>query len=305
MSFALNDIINSLPPRPFAGGGIHNWLYRAAYRLHRWGGSAGRLSADQIHLILRVAVAGCGRPVPWDEIYNAICNSSPVEIAKRQVAGSSPRISTWPLRDPLLRAKAIAESDIHQMIDLPKVSPESCRPPLAASGVIGSLFDGDPFICAGDDLRGCRTMPRLCWGSKLDDLPLVVPSAMSAPLGKPQGKNYWSPRTLENTGPRLHLVTEFDHGTFDEQAALIWHLSTLAPLVMVVHSARKSLHAWWFCRGVPEEKLRAFMNYAVALGADPITWTRCQLVRMPGGLRDGARRQRVIYFNPDAGKEKA
>jgi hypothetical protein len=100
-------------------------------------------------------------------------------------------------------------------------------------------------------------------------------------------------------------VTEFDHGTFDEQAALIWHLTAWAPLVMVVLSAGKSLHAWWSCRGVPEEKLRAFMNYAVALGADPITWTRCQLVRMPGGLRNGVRRQRVIYFNPNAGKEMA
>ncbi|MBX3739983.1 MAG: hypothetical protein KF712_03250 [Akkermansiaceae bacterium] len=305
MSFTLNDIINSLPHRPSAGGGIHPWLYRSACLLHRRGGPAGRLSNEEIHLVLRVAVAGCGRPVPEKEIRDAVHNSSPDEMAKRQVAGGSPRISKWPLRDPLLQAKAIAESAIRQMVDLAKASPEPCQPPLAASAIIGTLFDDNPLICAGDDTRACNTMPRLCWGTKLDDLPLIVPSAMSAPLGKPQGKDYWSPRTLENTGPRLYLVTEFDQGTFDEQAALIWHLTTWAPLVMVVHSGGKSLHAWWYCRGVPEEKLRAFMHYAVSLGADPITWTRCQLVRMPGGLRDGSLRQRVLYFNPGAGREEA
>jgi hypothetical protein len=34
-----------------------------------------------------------------------------------------------------------------------------------------------------------------------------------------------------------------------------------------------------------EETARELMGYAVSLGADPATWTRCQLVRLPGGRR--------------------
>ena len=44
------------------------------------------------------------------------------------------------------------------------------------------------------------------------------------------------------------------------------------------------------------------MRYAVSLGADPATWTRCQFVRMPDGLRPRAGawpvRQQVFHFNP-------
>jgi len=36
----------------------------------------------------------------------------------------------------------------------------------------------------------------------------------------------------------------------------------------------------------------------VGLGADKATWTRCQLVRLPGGLRETGKRQDVVYLNP-------
>jgi hypothetical protein len=94
------------------------------------------------------------------------------------------------------------------------------------------------------------------------------------------------------------LVVEFDQGTFDEHAALLVHLAKLAPLVLVVHSGNKSLHGWFYCEGQSEEKVVRFFQYAVSLGADQATWTRCQLVRMPDGLRDNGKRQSVIYFSP-------
>jgi hypothetical protein len=34
-----------------------------------------------------------------------------------------------------------------------------------------------------------------------------------------------------------------------------------------------------------EERARELMSYAISLGADPATWNRCQLVRLPGGVR--------------------
>ena len=85
-------------------------------------------------------------------------------------------------------------------------------------------------------------------------------------------------------------------------AALIDHLSTWVKPALVVHSGGKSLHSWFYCHGEDEADLRRFMNYAVSLGADPSTWTRCQLVRMPGGTRYADAtpvcQQAVCYFDP-------
>jgi hypothetical protein len=84
---------------------------------------------------------------------------------------------------------------------------------------------------------------------------------------------------------------------------VLWHLARLAPLVMVVHSGGKSLHGWFACQGSSEALQLRFMRYAVMLGADPATWTRCQFVRMPDGLRRRPSafgvRQSVFYFNPN------
>ncbi len=107
-----------------------------------------------------------------------------------------------------------------------------------------------------------------------------------------------SAHTLDNTGPRRFLVTEFDSGTLDDHAALLLHLAAYDPLVLAVHSGGKSLHGWFFCAGEPEEKLERFMRYAVSLGADPATWTRSQFVRMPDGRRDNGKRQAIHFFNP-------
>ncbi|WP_264516523.1 hypothetical protein [Luteolibacter rhizosphaerae] len=127
---------------------------------------------------------------------------------------------------------------------------------------------------------------------------LIVPSSMSALTGKRKKDGKVSAHTLENTGPRHYLVTEFDQGPKGEQAALIWHLKQFAPLTAVICSGGKSLHAWWNCHGVDEAKVRIFMRYAVILGADPATWTRSQFVRLPQGWRaDRKALQEVVYFD--------
>jgi hypothetical protein len=61
----------------------------------------------------------------------------------------------------------------------------------------------------------------------------------------------------------------------------------------------KSIHSWYFCEGLTDEQLRPFMVRAVQLGADPATWTRCQLVRMPDGIRENGKRQQVHFFAPE------
>jgi hypothetical protein len=102
---------------------------------------------------------------------------------------------------------------------------------------------------------------------------------------------------LSNTGERRFLVCEFDAGTIDEHAAILLHLGRYAPLVCAVFSGRKSLHGWFFVHRHTEEKVLKFFRYGVSLGADPMTWTRSQFVRMPDGTRSGGERQTVFFLN--------
>ena len=81
-------------------------------------------------------------------------------------------------------------------------------------------------------------------------------------------------------------------------AALLLHLAERAPLALAVHSGGKSLHGWFYCAGVPEERVRRTFQYAVSLGADQANWTRSQFARMPDGLRENGRRQTVYFLNP-------
>ena len=168
--------------------------------------------------------------------------------------------------------------------------------------LVDALFPGNPFLCCSRYIdRAFGTGTREEWRGKLAALQFIMPSPMTAEEGRTQ-KGELSTRTLENTGLRRFLVIEFDHGTTDTHAAVLWHLARLAPLVLVVHSGGKSLHGWFSCLGEDEEKLRRFMRYSAVLGADPATWTRCQFVRMPDGLRRKPGqfpvRQQIFHFNP-------
>ena len=167
--------------------------------------------------------------------------------------------------------------------------------------IIDTLFPGDPLLCAGRSHHDFETRSRSEWRGKLAALQLIVPSPMTARIGKTQeGKE--SAHTLETTGSRRFLVVEQDKGTIDEQAAVLLQLAEGAPLALAVHSGSKSIHGWFYCAGWPEEKLREFMTFAVGVGADPAMWTRSQFARMPDGTRDNGKRQTVFFFNPGAVK---
>src|SRR5438067_4407812 len=172
--------------------------------------------------------------------------------------------------------------------------------------LVYALFPGNPLLCCGrriDDDFG--TGAREDWRGELVRQQFIVPSPMSAVRGRTKDGGKLSLRTLDNTGPRRFLVIEFDQGSYDSHAAVLWHLARMAPLALAVHSGGKSLHGWFACAGEDEDKLLRFMRYSVSLGADKATWPRCQFVRMPDGLRPARKagewpvRQRIFYFNPE------
>jgi hypothetical protein len=187
---------------------------------------------------------------------------------------------------------------VHGLADLWELSPVRVDQEESwTEWIIDLFFPGNPLLCCGRKASHFDTREREAWRGQLADWALIVPSAMSAVTGKTQeGRS--SRHTLDNTGPRRFLVCEFDQGQVDEQAALLWHLGRLAPLVCAVHSGGKSLHGWFYVEPFSEVQSARFFQQAVRLGADPATWTRSQFVRMPDGRRDNGQRQTVLYFHP-------
>lgn len=295
-----------LADAPASGDGVHQWLFTAALKLHR----CSKLSDDDRAALLFWAVRNCGRAVSGKEIDDAICNSKRIAQGAQQHRKSARRAQDvhkaglttgWPSLSVELRERALASAPF-SVAQLQQTSPTPTGQAHQDSAwYVDQLFPGDPLLCIGTSPAKCGTMPLsgIKRRYKLGAHALIVPSPMSAPLGTNQeGKR--SERCLDNTGERRFVVTEFDSGTLDEHASLILHLKAFGPLVMVLWSGSKSLHAWWDAHGVPEEELRRFFRYAVSLGADPATWTRCQLVRLPEGWReDKGTRQSVYYFDPD------
>jgi hypothetical protein len=163
--------------------------------------------------------------------------------------------------------------------------------------IVDALFPGNPLLCCGGSIHNVDTKPRDAWRGQLAQLQFMVPSPMTAPTGRTQDGRE-SKRCLENVGPRRFLVVEFDSGDIDDQAKLVRQLAVYGPLCLVVHSGGKSLHAWFLVDGEPEEKVRDFFTYACRLGADPATWNRAQMVRMPDGRRENGKRQAVFWYAP-------
>lgn len=267
---------------PRAGTGVHRWIYKVSCKLHDLD-----TPHDEIAELLRAATRGCGRAVLDDEIEDAVGNSAPDNRVESQ--------SSWPSKNEQLIASITKRSP--GMAGLELRSPERFDDLTPYSEfILDALFPGNPLLCLAASKRVFNTKPREAWRGREHAQEFIVPSPMASVRGLTQnGKP--SQRCLENTGPRKFIVIEFDTGTFDDHAGLLLHLATWAPLAMVVHSGGKSAHGWFPCKGQPESTIKRFMDYAVGLGADPATWTRCQLVRLPGGTRNNGNKQRVIYFN--------
>ncbi len=172
------------------------------------------------------------------------------------------------------------------------------------------LFPGDPLVCVGHSAYSFRTDHLSSLGD-LSSFTMIVPSPMTGRFGLTKAGRL-SAHTLANCGPRHFIVVESDRlrpdgaPCWDEAAATAWHLREFLPLVLAVWSGNKSLHAWYRCAGLDEDRdIIPFMMYACHLGADPAGAIRCQFARVPDGVRRDISgqpicRQSVLYFDPEA-----
>jgi hypothetical protein len=257
--------------------------------------------------LLEACSANCGRKLPRREIEAAVKDSEAGAWQPNTTGQpiSAPEVKPWP--DLNIKRREAVLHDRVALADLRALSPVWLEDNEARTeAIVDALFPGNPLLCVGDPLvlpngeksQTFDTKPREDWRDDLANHSLLVPSPMSAVWGKRKSDGKPSKHTLSNTADRRFLVVEFDGGTFDQHATILWHLAGYGPLVLAVHSGSKSLHGWFYCAGQPEDVLRRFMRYAVSLGADHTTWTRSQFVRMPDGTRDNGKRQAVFFFNP-------
>ena len=281
----------SIKACPQAGSGVHRWLLSAANSCR----NSGMSEADTFDF-LEAKSRNCGRTVSHSEIRDAIRTAYRTASIPGRPGLVPPKLNSgWPSVNLVLISSILGSG-----FGLANLQAESPIPlaSLSTEGVINQIIPGNPYLCvARRKPADARTLPREAWRGRLAESSFMVPSPMAAPMGTTKDGRR-SPRCLDNVGPRRFLVVEFDSGTLDSQAALLWNLAERMPFVLAVHSGGKSIHGWFFVEGTPENHLLSFMRSAVTLGADPATWTRCQLVRMPGGTRDNGQPQPVHYFNP-------
>lgn len=239
-------------------------------------------------------------------IHRAYELPSPASVPGSQLSTLSSQLCLlppWPDFNPAAWA-ARAAGPIHFGSDPLPVTPEQVIDALFCSGLSTlssqlSTAGGDPLLCLALDTRSAHTQPRSRWRGLEAGHQFIVANPMSAATGLTQDGRE-SPRCLANAARRkTYQVVEFDRGTLSEQAAVLSSLHRdVAPLVLVVWSGGKSLHAWFDVRALSAYALCRFFRFAVYLGADASLWDPCKLVRLPGGRRSDGRPQPVLHFAP-------
>lgn len=282
----IKDLL-SLPPK--RGEGLHRWLFKVARVLHPY------REPGEITAILEAVTFG--QHLKPGEITDAVRNSASVAWKPGQLFLYK-KESAWPKINQEKRDAIINGGD--GLVELWESSPVRFEDSRShTEEIIENLFPCNPLLCCGESESQFATRAHSHWRGRLAELQLIVPSPMTSIEGVTKDKRK-SQHTLSNTGPRHYLVIEQDHGSEDEQAAILLDLAKKAPLALAVHSGSKSIHGWFYCKGQNEEHLRIFMRHAVSFGADPTTWTRSQFVRMPDGMRSNKRKQTAYFFNPEA-----
>jgi hypothetical protein len=291
-------------------------LAKAAWRLHRY---PFHVQDEIIADLLRKAVLSSGRKPKGDEIPRAIWfthPSNPNNI-RRKFKAASPAHSPGPKKSSGRKCRRI--SDIPEFGRNPQLEEESIKGhPEGVYNLVELSEVRDPW-----DLHSTEILRHLFPA----DLPLAWDYTkyqnFTAPLNDPRFRDYVpqfivpslpigeygitsegekSARALENIGRRWYLVTDFDDGrTLHQQAARILWLTREArrsglELVLVVFSGKKSLHAWWKCRHLPEPLIMQFFQVAYAVGCDEATKTRNQLVRTPNAIRVETACKQYTYF---------
>jgi hypothetical protein len=306
---------------------VHTWLAKAAWRMH------GHFNNEEQIRALYWASQNCGRVLQPNEVERTVEN-----INRRREGGfSTQHFKPWSSPVPEETNKVVTRGPWDLRSESPtkiddRLAAHDWLPRLFAPGSL--LCVSWEIVCYGAQalepyiVRRWSTKQLESWTGKhkasCDEASLLVPNPASFTWHYTVDHRRSTKCNGMFSRSRLYLVVEFDlaeksrdgredtvwapwirrwkkHGISIRGAcaALLWHLSQYAPLVLAVWSGGKSLHGWFNVRTMSEEDQRSLMDYTAALGGDPATWTKCQLVRLPQGVRGSNKaRQTVEYFDP-------
>jgi hypothetical protein len=306
----LNEIARRiLATCPHAGQGVHDWIFHASSIF--WNAPFGLPEEKIIRLMERVT-ANCGRTLEPHEIPDAVRNSCPYNF--REASDSKPVTRTPMMPRPqanqayinrIVKSKACTLADVIAKSPLPGEGIS----PLQALAI---LFPDKPLLALAKDKYSSFAVkwddPKLCKLSLANFPQFLVPNPLKAEHGYTQ-KGKKSARSADNIAQRVYLVIEWDKKSDsrkynrNEQASLLWFLANTRwghLLTMVVFSGKRSLHCWFYVKDLPEVEVQALCAVASKIGADPATFNKCWLVRMPGAKRKETKKiQEIYYLNPN------
>lgn len=297
------ELLQTLPAP--GGGGAHQAVFRAGCLGFRAGMTAEAVIAD-----VREHLPAGTRQVPDAEIEQGVwagfAAASGGDDGKPR--GIAPRVAPGTLERLIREGRGTTEADILARSPVPLDWPD-------AEGwrVLDALYQDAELLFIGDDGRAGRLgetiRPKGEWVAALKRLGNVPhPKIMVNPLtGRPAPKKAGVGETLRGdacvAAPRF-AVGEFDGLPLDDQLAF-WRVVPRLPVAALVHSGKKSIHAWVRvdCADAAEweaavEKV-LFPGYLKPLGLDPACKNASRLSRMPGHRRaDTGQIQRVLYLAP-------
>jgi hypothetical protein len=202
-------------------------------------------------------------------------------------------LETWPKPDPVFQNSVINYYSDVNLLEIARL--EQATTIQDSAHYIKELYDEDELVCLGLEMNRPVTVSRKEAIEYVSEfaIPYIVPSPMSEVSGlTEQGDK--SPRTKANTGDRRYLVIEFDYAEMEQQLAYHLWLDSVIPCMFIVYSGGKSFHGWYNVENLSEAESKAFFTSAVKLGADRVTWSKCQLCRLPSGNNIKYKKQQTV-----------
>jgi hypothetical protein len=276
---------------PYDGSGLNLWVMASARRCRN-----ADLSEAEAQSRIMAFQGTAHRPIKMSEVKRAISRAYGSELPvshepKRQRECWQPAKTMTSKSKPGLKRI----SDDHLWYASPWIPDDG----LTQEIILRELFpDPDQLVCVGKSAFKFKTA-KLSEIKDLENCQFIVPCYMTKRVGLTQdGKE--SEHCLDNCGERRFCVCDFDEPKSEDHPTIIWYIAKFYPLIMVLRSGGKSLHAWF---DVSKDEEPEFWKLAIKMGADAaLMRNRSSFVRMPMGKRDNGARQHVIYFNPDQSK---
>lgn len=297
-------------PAPGEGNNCHTYLLGVA----NLGIMAG-VSPEQIFKGIRANVPRGKRPVPDREILDAIKLAVRDHADGRFVSAPKPKPLVTDgaaiLRKLIQQGRGVTEADIRNAsptrIDpQPESDPAHALPLLYHGGDLLFIGERAESGIRGKTIRTCAEWAQYFRGGGKPGPHIIVNPLSGTPAPKKSGGMTY--RGDGNVVDFRFCVTEFDALDRDSQLAF-WAVVNL-PIVALVDSGGKSIHAWLDVRKLADVRTaeewdyhireRLYRQLLIPLGVDSACANPARLSRLPGHFRaEKGRIQRLLYLAPD------